>query len=138
MSTVREQAIAKLKTVLKTASVKTVVVANGPLDLTTYSASQLPLVEIIPGVETALYEVGRHAEWRFQLRSTVYFVESRSDEAQQEKLVGEQKNALGGNPTLDDIVEIVDIVNVTPGGSFPLYSVEFQLSCRYERHIANA
>lgn len=140
---VRSDAITRLSEVVNTASINGVVVANESLDMAVYTASQTPLVEIVPAEETPEYEVGKHALWRTSIRLTIYYLEVRGDEAQQETLTTEIKNALGKNPTLETaagvpIVEIINILSITPAGEFPLFQIIFDLELEYEKHIENA
>jgi len=138
MATDRATALSKLEALVNTASVNTVVRANEAVELDKYTESQLPLVCIIPGDEVPTYEVGRHALWRFATTIVVYFLGERKDEATQETLVGEIKNALGGDPTLSDTVEMVDILSISSGGEFPIYTITFECEVTYEKHIATA
>jgi len=138
MATDREKILAKLVILLNTASVNTVVRANEMVVLDKYTESQLPLVVIIPDMEEADYEVGRHALWRIGFSATMYYLAEQTDQAMQETLTGEQKNALGGDPTLAQECEMVTILGISPGGEFPIYTILFECEAIYEKHIANA
>ena len=136
MSTTRQQIADYLKTLLDTATVKTVVTTNsGGAGLTDYREIDVPLVEIFIGEEIPQYEVGRHALVVDGARVVVHYLSDGAIE-EQELLIGEIKDALGGDPTLGGLVEMVNIVRIEPGGEYPLYNITFILSVEYEKHIA--
>lgn len=134
---VRTNCLARLAVILNTDSVNTVVRAEESLDLDTYTASQIPLVEIIALEEIPFYETARYAKWTCKIITKVYYLDSKGTDSQKEILLKEQKDALGGDPTLNDECAMVDIVTILSGGVFPLYTLEFTLEVTYEKHIAS-
>ena len=138
MSTDRETILERLATIHNTASVNTVVRANQDIDLNKYTQAQEPIVQLIPLGEVPEYGVGRTALWRFGVQTTLFYLASKQDEVLQETLTGEIKDAIGGDPTLNELCEMVIILAITPGGEFPIYSILFEYEILYEKGIANA
>jgi len=138
VSSVREQALSKLETVLNTTSVQTVVRALQGLDLTRYGYDDLPLLEIVADDETARYEVSRYALWTLEALATLYFLADTAEQSTVESYAKELKDAIGNNPTLDNVVEMVFIDAIEVGGEFPLYWVRLRLRILYEKSIKDA
>lgn len=138
MST-RNEVLNNLATLLSGVSgIKTVVVANEPLDLQQYAVAELPLIEIRVESESVDYETGRVGYWHLTMAVTVYFLATQNDDSGRETLNEGIKNKIGSDPTLSEICEMCEIVSENSEGAFPLYSERFGVVASYERGIANA
>jgi hypothetical protein len=135
----RTDQISRLSTIIKTTSIKTVKISNGPLDMSVYPSSDIPLINIIPGEERPdPYMTGRFAMWKLSVLLTCYFLDDIDSESQREALVKEIKDAIGGDPTLNGTCAEVRVIGIRPGGEFPLWTVEVTLQIEYEKGIADA
>lgn len=139
-SSQRKKALDQLAIQVDTATVATVVLANAKLDMVERVASEMPLVEIVPGDEVPEYEKSSrgHALWGFTARLTCYFLDDIGEDEQRETLVKEIKDAIGNDSTLDGNCADCDIIAIRQEGEFPLWELVFELEISYEKGIANA
>jgi len=134
----KKTAIDRLATICNTSSVNSVVVSNGPLDLSLYSSSQLPLVQIVGGEEVPRYEVSRHALWSFDVEITVFYLADDDEADTTEALIKELKDALGADITLSGTCAESYIRSIRRGGEWPLWEFTILLDVSYEKEISNA
>jgi hypothetical protein len=118
---------------------KTVVVSSGPIDTDEYSAAEYPLIEIVPSSEIPMpYLTGRHALWRNRVVLTCYYLGVNTDWEQGEALFKEVKDALGGDPTLNETCASVSVSDIRNSGEFPMWKVIATIEMKYEKRISDA
>ncbi|MBW2037191.1 MAG: hypothetical protein JRI41_06900 [Deltaproteobacteria bacterium] len=139
MASQRQDILNALQSVIdNVSSITTTLLSNYEVDLTKYSSSSLPMALIIPTAETPLYETGQYAKWTLATRIIIYFLSEDSAAVEGEALVKDIKDVLGNNSTLNGNAIDISIGEITNGGNFPLFSVEFKVNITYERSILNA
>jgi hypothetical protein len=121
-------------------TVKTVVLAEGELEMVRYTAAQTPLIQVRSGSESPTYEKSGsgHALWGFSIRLTCYYLGDIPEEEAGEALAKEIKDELGRDPTYGGVVTDIDVRDMTPSGEFPLWRLDFSLYASYEARIDNA
>jgi hypothetical protein len=134
----RYTAIAALRTALATiTSLEDVDYANEEQSVTTYDMADLPLMFVIPVVETYVWEKSMNMLSTLNVNCHLFFLDDGTDEQQGEGLIKAVRDKLGEDITLGGTCAECRIISISNQGTFPLWKVNFSVRIRYEKRIDN-